>query len=153
MAYRVAAKLAVVLALMLAPAAAWAQTCQKGETDSTARAIPQALAPAVIATFHANMTPEEVTRNGVIRCDNGYLSACLTGANLNCGKANTSKVNRGAEEWCRTHPSADFVPLFASGHDSIYAWRCNGTLPVISRQVGHVDHNGFVTEHWRRVGQ
>ncbi|HSU06970.1 MAG TPA: hypothetical protein VLI93_15505 [Acetobacteraceae bacterium] len=141
-----------ISALMLAPQVARAQICRAGETDAATRAIPEAVAPAIIAAFHANMTSPQVIRNGVIRCVDGQLMACLAGANLNCGKADTSQVNRGAAEWCRTHPNADFVPAFASGHQTIYDWRCDGSRPMITRQIAHVDKDGFVVEHWQRVG-
>lgn len=145
------ATLVATLALTLAPRVARAQVCRAGETDAATRPIPASVAPAIIATFRANMTSAQVIRNGVMRCVDGHLMACLTGANLNCGKADTSKVNRGATEWCRSHPDADFVPAFASGHQTIYDWRCDGGQPVIARQVGHVDKGGYVIEHWKRV--
>ena len=112
--------------------------------------IPLSLAPEVARVFHARMTPAEVVRNGVLRRDrHGRMLACLTGANLNCGKANTARHNTGASAWCRTHPNATFVPLFASGHDSIFAWACRGRRPVIAGQVQHVDPDGYVAGAWR----
>jgi hypothetical protein len=112
---------------------------------------PTDVAPAVIETFHATMTPAEVEHTGFVRCDHGVVLACLTGANLNCGKGNASRRNRGAESWCQTHPDASFVPLFAAGHDSIYAWRCHGTRAIIERQVQRLDAQGYVVENWREV--
>jgi hypothetical protein len=97
------------------------------------------------------MTAAEVERSGVIRCAGGAVLACLTGANLNCGQADTRRHNPGAIAWCRTHPNADFVPLFAAGHASIYAWRCEGSRPAIGRVVQTVDARGFSAAHWRVV--
>ena len=116
------------------------------------RPIPFARAAAVARAFHARMTPEEVVRTGVMRRGpDGRWLACLTGANLNCGKADTSRVDRGASWWCRRHPGAPFVPLFASGHASIYAWACRGRRAVIARQVQTVDAQGYVVGAWRVI--
>ena len=116
------------------------------------------LAPAVIAAFHATMTPTEVERTGVIRCAGGVVLACDTGAKLNCGHADTSRHNRGAITWCRTHPGAGFVPLFAVGHASIlrhagagYAWHCVASRAAPGRIVQPVDALGFAAEHWRPI--
>lgn len=116
------------------------------------RPIPLARAAAVARAFHAKMTPEEVAHTGVMRRGpDGRWLACLTGANLNCGKADTSRTNRGASWWCRHHPGAPFVPLFASGHASIYAWGCRGRRAVIARQVQRVDAQGYVAGAWRAI--
>ena len=116
------------------------------------RTIPLARAAAVARVFHAKMTPEEVVRTGVMRRGpDGRWLGCLTGANLNCGKADTSRTNRGASWWCRHHPGALFVPLFASGHASIYAWACRGRRAVIARQVQRVDAEGYVVGAWRAI--
>lgn len=141
---------AAVLAIVLA--AAPAPVCHPAETDTATRPIPPTLAPAVIAAFEVHMTPAEVTDTGVIRCADGHLLACLVGANLDCANADTRTSNPGASAWCRDHANSDFVPAFATGHDTIYAWRCNGRRAVIERQIEHVDRQGFVAENWKRVG-
>ena len=99
------------------------------------------------------MTPTEVERNGVVRCADGVLLACLVGANLNCGKADAGTVNRGGETWCRQHAGAPFVPEFATGHDTIYAWRCDGTRATIARTALHADRQGFVAANWKRMAR
>jgi hypothetical protein len=141
---------AAVVALVLA--ASPGSICRPAETDAATRPIPPQLAPAVIAAFGVRMTPAYVVDTGVIRCADGHLLACLVGANLNCGKADTRTTNPGASNWCRDHPSSDFVPAFATGHDTIYAWRCEGQRAVVERQVEHVDRQGFVAENWKQVG-
>ncbi|MGH7153067.1 MAG: hypothetical protein ACREF3_03985, partial [Acetobacteraceae bacterium] len=65
--------------------------------------------------------------------------------------ANTQTLNRGGDFWCRQHPDASFIPFFATGHDSVYAWRCDGPRAVIARQTVHVDARGFVAENWRHL--
>ena len=141
---------AAVLALALA--ASPGSICRPAETDVATRPLPPQLAPAVIAAFGVRMTPAYVVDTGVIRCADGHLLACVVGANLNCSKADTRTTNPGASDWCRDHANSDFVPAFATGHDTIYAWRCDGQRAVIGRQVERVDRQGFVAENWRRVG-
>ena len=112
--------------------------------------IPLSLAPEVARVFHARMTPAEVVRNGVLRRDrHGRMLACLTGANLNCGQADRSRRNHGATVWCRAHPDAPFVPKFATGHTTVFDWRCAGQRAVIAAQVQQVDARGFVRGAWR----
>ncbi len=123
----------------------------RGPTDDTLRPVPLALAPAVNAAFHASMPPAMVVRTGVIRCADGAVLVCVTGANLNCGKADTSRQNQGAINWCQGHPDTAFVPLFAAGHASIYAWHCAQGKAVPGRIVQPVDARGFSAAHWRKI--
>ena len=58
-------------------------------------------------------------------------SPVFTGANLPCGKMNTARDNQGADDYCRANPDVDVVPAFATGHDTIYSYRCAGGRPVI----------------------
>jgi hypothetical protein len=39
----------------------------------------------------------------------------------------------------------------ASGHDTIYAWRCRAGVPEIAGQTLHVDPRGFIAEFWRAL--
>jgi hypothetical protein len=125
--------------------------CRAIGTDDTIRPITPELAPAAIAAFHVHMKATEVARTGVMRCVDGEAFACLTGANLTCGKADKRTRNSGGDAWCEEHPDADFIPAFATGHATVYAWRCKGRLAVVVRQVQQVDGRGFVAENWRRV--
>ena len=145
--YAIGASVAVLALSVLVHAAIAAPVCTG--TDPTLRPILPALAPTVAAAFHARMTPEEVERNGFVRCDHDTVLACLTGANLNCGKANTAQTNPGAAYWCHSHPNAEFIPAFATGHETIYAWRCRGTQAAIDRQVQQLDPSGFVAGAWK----
>lgn len=152
MGYRIAAAPLVLLALMLMSGSAWAQLCRADQTDGTPRPIPRSLAPAVIAAFGVHMNADEVMRTGVMRCEQGRVMACLTGANLNCGRAVVSRVNPGAVAWCREHGDADVVPAYVTGHETIYAWRCHGGHAVVAGHPMHADPYGFVAENWRPVG-
>jgi len=88
----------------------------------------------------------------VFRCDRGRVLVCTVGANLRCGKANTSRdPGEGMLQWCRDNPSAEFVPASATGHDTIYAWGCQSGAPRILQQPLHVDARGFVAEFWKAL--
>jgi hypothetical protein len=114
---------------------------------------PSALVGAVAAAFGARMPPAEVAAQSAIRCEDGVVLACMTGANLNCGKADIRKTSQGGDTWCREHPDAPSIPMFATGHATIYAWRCEGTHAVPERQAQTVDAKGYVAEYWRRLSK
>ena len=77
--------------------------------------------PAVQARIaQAFAIDPEAARNSVIRCDGASLMACVAGANLNCGAGDTRRDLPGAADYCRTNPESDFIPMFATGHATIY---------------------------------
>jgi hypothetical protein len=86
----------------------------------------------------------------VYRCAAGRVMVCTVGANLPCGKANASRApGAGVLRWCHDNPNAADVPAAATGHDTIYQWRCGDGVPQIVRQTLHVDPRGFVAEFWK----
>lgn len=86
------------------------------------------------------------------RCMNGKVYACFVGANLPCGsKANTDKTPTPAEkDYCQQNPRAE-IPAAVTGHETIYAWRCNNGLPEIIKQVFQTDARGFIQEIWYEI--
>jgi hypothetical protein len=128
-----------------------AQTCSRLDTDDALHPIPASLVPEVNALFHARMPAAVAVDTTVFRCAEGHVLVCTTGANLPCGKANTSRTSAGAVEWCRDNADAAFVPAAATGHDTIYQWRCRNGAPEIVRQVNDVDARGFVAPYWKRL--
>ena len=87
-----------------------------------------------------------------LRCYQGQLLACTVGANLNCGKADTSTTpNPGMVQYCQANPESDFIPLYIAGHEGIYSWQCRAGKPEIQKQVFHVDPRGFVEEFWHLI--
>jgi hypothetical protein len=129
------------------------QTCSRVGTDDTLRPISISLVPAVNTLFHTSVPPQMALDSTVFRCADGHVLACTTGANLPCGKANLSLTSTGAAEWCRDNPSAAFVPAVATGHYTIYQWRCRNGSPEIVRQMSAVDSRGFVAGYWKRLRQ
>jgi hypothetical protein len=127
-----------------------AAACARLGTDDTARPIPESLVPAVDAAFGTSMPAGAVVSTTVFRCAGGRVLACMAGANLPCGPADTSRAPApGAVDWCRQNSESDFIPAYVTGHDTIYAWRCRGGAPAIDRQILQVDPRGFVAEYWK----
>jgi hypothetical protein len=148
---------AVVFAIVLltgahAHAQAPAALCQRVGTDDTTRPIPEALVPAVNAAFSTRMPARVAMDTTVYRCAKDRVLVCTAGANLPCGKANTSRAPaEGEVQWCRDHPDDAFIPAVATGHDTIYQWSCHGGVPRIAGQTLHVDSRGFVAEFWKQL--
>lgn len=128
-----------------------AQFCAQAGTDDTLRPIPADLAPTINALFHTTMPPALAVRMTVFRCAGGHVLVCGMGANLPCGKADTNRTSTGGDAWCRDHPDASFIPAFATGHATIFDWRCRGGAPAIIRQRYKVDPRGFVAEYWKAL--
>jgi hypothetical protein len=135
-----------------AQAATPAAVCARIGTDDTLRPIPESLVPAVNAAFGTAMPARLAMDATVFRCATGRVLVCTTGANLPCGRANTSRTpGPGAVAWCRDHPNAAFIPTVATGHDTIFAWRCQGDVPQAGQQLLQVDPRGFIATYWQML--
>lgn len=131
--------------------AAWAAYCASGVGRQDARRVPAELAPAVAGTFDVSV--EVVRKEGAfyVRCAGRKLLACWVGANLNCGKADRRRRLPGAAAFCHAHPGSKIVPMAATGHATIYAWRCVGPRAVAGKIMAPVDAQGFIAANWRSV--
>ena len=86
------------------------------------------------------------------RCVGGAVWACTVGANLPCGKIDTSKTASDAMNgYCASNPDSPFIPAYISGHDTAYEWSCDGAKAVAGRQVITVDARGFGQQYWYRL--
>jgi hypothetical protein len=112
------------------------------------RPAPPELAPRIAVVF---AIAPETAANSVIRCNGRRVLACTSGANLNCGKADTRRVLPGANDYCRAHPSSSFIPMFATGHATIYDWRCSGGRAIPGDIVAPPDPQGYTAANWREV--
>ena len=129
-----------------------AARCAKLGTDSTLLPVPESLAAQVNAVFGTAMPPGMVAATTVYRCAQGHVLVCTTGANLPCGPANTSRVpGEGAVAWCKQNPDSDYVPAYATGHDTIFIWRCRKGVAEVEKQVFEVDAQGFVKRFWKAL--
>lgn len=150
------AGLAALLALSNGAAAETDQTagvCKPGMTDDRLMPLPAELVVRARQLFGLHMPDEMIRKATVYRCLDGRTLLCTTGANLACGKANTSRDPPGVAGWCRNHADADNIPMFVTGHDTIYGWRCLGGTPVIAATVATVDARGFLSRNWKDAGK
>jgi hypothetical protein len=110
------------------------------------------LVPASVRLFGLEAMPEEqVRRSTVYRCVEGRVLLSNLGANLPCGKANTSRDLPAADAWCAGNPGSDFIPMYVTGHDTIYRWRCVGATAAASGEPFDVDQRGFISRFWKPV--
>ena len=132
-----------------ASAASGAALCAAGAGPRAPAPVPKDLEAAVARTF--GLPVELVRRGAFVRCAGDRLLACAIGANLNCGKANVRRSLPGAREFCRANPGADNIPMAATGHDTIYAWRCVGKRAVAGKALVAVDAHGYDAGNWKEV--
>ncbi len=143
--------------LVIAPCAAWAAgpraTCRALGSSDTLRPIPPSLLGAAVQAFGLqHMPPDQVLRSTVWRCRSGVVLMCNYGANLPCGRADTSRVlPPQGTAWCQQKPEADFVPAYITGHDSVWRWRCHGGVPAAEEPPARVDPRGFLVRYWKQL--
>jgi hypothetical protein len=126
--------------------------CAQVGTDDTLRPIPASLVPAINKMLGTEMPDKMAMDTTVFRCAKRHVLVCTTGANLPCGRANTGRTpSPGAVDWCRDHSGTALIPAVATGHDTTFAWRCQGGTPQIDRQVLEVDTRGFVSRYWKML--
>ena len=87
------------------------------------------------------------------RCMDGKVYTCTVGANIPCwAKANTSTTpTPGMQNYCKDQPNAESIPAVATGHETIYSWSCKDGVPVMGKQIFHVDAQGYQTEYWQQI--
>ena len=129
--------------------------CARLGTDDTVRDYQPSLRAGTVKAFRAmfpgsKADPEDamLEAQAKFRCMNGRLHVCFIGANLPCGKLDTSRQNEGADAFCRTEPEADFVPMAAVGHASIYVYRCHEGKAEVLRATYELDERGFAKTLW-----
>ena len=143
-----------VLGLLASGAGAWAdeapaQYCRSMVNDDVLRQPPGALAPAIVRLF--GLGSAYAPGSAYYRCAGGDVMVCIVGANLPCGKGNTSTTLPAAEDWCRANPNADYIPMHVTGHDTIYGWRCTGSTATTTGEPAKLDARGFFTDYWRKL--
>ncbi|SEE04520.1 hypothetical protein SAMN05444161_4708 [Rhizobiales bacterium GAS191] len=120
----------------------------KGTVDGTTP-IPQSLMESASHLFESDAA--DFMASTVYRCMNNEVWLCNYGANLVCDKANTNRTNPGAAQWCEENRGASSVPMAASGHDTIYSWRCVGRKAQIAGVIAKVDPRGYIASNWKRL--
>lgn len=125
--------------------------CAKVGDDDQVQPVPNSLIPVARRIFEvsAETSDSYVQASTSVRCMNGIAWLCSYGANLICEKADVSRDSFGAEKFCRQNPDSIGVPMSATGHATIYEWKCVGQEARIIRQAIPVDTRGFIAGNWR----
>ena len=122
--------------------------------DYTGDKVPETVATGLQTALNAPDTPVDVLQNGSFwRCMDGSVYACFVGANLPCeSKADMSKTPNDAEnDFCKQNPNSDFIPAAATGHETVYEWRCTDGAPAIVKQAVQTDAQGFLADFWYKL--
>jgi hypothetical protein len=123
--------------------------CARIGNDDALRQPPASLADAIRRMF--GITGNDVLETSYYRCARHSVLLCNVGANLPCGKANTRSVLPQATRWCRTHRNSQAIPLFVTGHDTPYLWRCAGSVARRAGRTGELDRRGFFANYWKTL--
>ncbi|MBZ9806982.1 hypothetical protein LB542_11935 [Mesorhizobium sp. BR1-1-9] len=129
--------------------------CRQVRNDDTIRGYSPALRDGTVQAFKklvpdAKGTPDdsELGTQAQYRCMNGKVMACFVGANLPCVKMNATRDNPGADEFCRRNPNEDGVPAVATGHDTVFSYRCRDGKAEVTGQTWKLDKRGFARKLW-----
>jgi hypothetical protein len=154
----VAHKLATLAAALIAtanlplsgvlPARAAPSSCAVG-VGPTASTVPTGLLPKVAKAF--KISEDQVRSTASVRCVGPTLMACWVGANLDCGRADVRRSLLGATAFCRANPGAAVVPMAATGHATIYDWKCAGRRAQAGKPTVAVDRQGYISANWKEV--
>jgi hypothetical protein len=147
----VSAKVTISVAALLADPFAYCMAV--GDLDAPDARYAGPTVPDAVATGLSNQLqlpagrlPDNFIR---WRCMGGKVFACNLGANLPCGKANTSRTPTDAMiKACKETPNAESLPAADTGHDTIYNWRCTNGTPEIADQIFKADPRGFIADFW-----
>jgi len=123
--------------------------------EYTGPAVPDSIAGGLKKAFGSpDSTPADVFKNGTYwRCMDGKVYACNVGANLPCDeKADVSKEpTQGMKDYCSENSGSDFIPMYVTGHSTIYEWKCDGTTPAAGKAFAEVDKQGYQTNIWYEI--
>ncbi len=130
-----------------------AGTTDKPDSRYTGAPIPDQIISGFkkAAGLEGSTEPMDVLRQSTIwRCMGGKVYACNFGANLPCdSKGNSNKTpTPPMEDYCRANPNSDFIPMSATGHDTIYSWHCINDKAQLLEQTGQLDAQGYLAQIW-----
>lgn len=127
--------------------------CAKVGNDDRLKALPAALTASARRIFEIGVEMPDSTVKAAtsVRCMSGTVWLCNRGANLVCEKADVSRNSSGAERYCKQDPNAIGVPMSATGHATVYDWKCVDGKAVIAGQTTAVDARGFIADNWKKL--
>lgn len=125
-----------------------------GAGSTTSEAAAKILAPYVRSAFGLPAAAAPPAGSVFWRCMQGRVYVCIVGANLPCAsKADRAKRNPGADAYCRENPDASDVPAFATGHETIYSWRCAAGKAQRGAPIADLDERGFRRDLWHGIAK
>jgi hypothetical protein len=117
--------------------------------------VPNSIIQSLIqqGVVSANAPADYLTETTLWRCMDGQVWACVIGANLPCQeKADTSRVPTAEmEDYCKTNPTADYIPAAVTGRATVYEWKCSAGKPEAGQQIFQVDPQGYLANFWYKV--
>ena len=123
-------------------------TCARIGTDDALRPLAPSLVGSATQAFgYTGMSAAEVEHMTVFRCMDGAVLMCSWGANLACGKAETSPTLPSASNWCEGNQNASSIPAYVTGHETIYQWSCH-LGNAVSSNPAPLDTRGFFQSTW-----
>ncbi|MGH8226126.1 MAG: hypothetical protein ACRER1_08255 [Gammaproteobacteria bacterium] len=131
-------------------------TMDKPGARYTGAEPPPAVIAGLVKAFGApaNAAESPMFQHGTFwRCMDGAVYACNVGANLPCeSKANTDRApTEGERQFCGENHDSLIIPMYVTGHDTIYDWRCKGNVPVAGKTLSKVDKRGYIANIWYRI--
>lgn len=127
--------------------------CATAGDDDRLQPLPYTLIPVARRLFavSSEMPDAYIKTSTAVRCMNKTAWLCNYGANLICDKADLNRKSPGAREFCRRNPDSFGIPMSATGHATIYEWKCVGREARIVRQALRVDARGFIAGNWKAI--
>jgi hypothetical protein len=114
--------------------------------------VPTALMPLLRTTLGLSEEAPLTPQSYYWRCMDGGVYVCAIGANRPCAsRADRTTHNTGADNYCRENLDTEFVPAYATGHNTVYEWSCAGGRAVPGKRAIKADGRGYPAEFWYRV--
>jgi hypothetical protein len=114
--------------------------------------VPMALKPFLSRALGLSAGRDVRLESYYWRCMNGMVFVCAIGANIPCGaKADLAKRNLGADKYCQDNPGATFVPAYATGHETLFAWSCSLGHAMPGKRIAKLDPRGYRIDIWHKV--
>jgi len=130
-------------------------TSDAPEAPYSGPAVPEAVARGLQKAFGvAAAEPLAPFERGTSwRCMEGAVYACNVGANLPCREKPDAdpEPTTGMQSYCAENPGADFIPMYVTGHGTIYDWSCDGPAPRRGKRTSELDARGFIASIWYRI--
>lgn len=121
----------------------------------TGPALPPIIPRELQTAFGVAPTePREPFERGTSwRCMDGAVYACNVGANLPCDAkpAADPEPTSAMRDYCSANRDAQFIPMYVTGHDTLYDWSCADGSPRRGMQTTALDTRGFVASIWHRI--